>query len=1188
MADFIDRILEGQYKKENGTIEFSCASVEVNAVSGTETEGTFMLYAQEGIVTEGRIYSSDARMECITDSFSGAQDEIGYRFHAGCVDAGQTIKGRFTAVSNQGEYTLPFIVHVVSEVMMSGIGEIRNLFHFVNLAKSDWDEALRIFYSDEFKELFTDNDRQYYAAYCGLSGIPGNSHNMEEFLIEINKKKKIEFIPEQKEIKLINPSENENHTLKISCNGWGYIHLTFETDGDFIRLEHKEASEGNFLGNEYFLEYYIDNARLHEGRNYGEIRIRYCHDLIRIPVTVENGTDRRQVRRAYRAKEEITVHLMQYYQAKRAKKISTKTWLAESGKLVDALEELDPHDIAVQLYKAQLLITEERMNEARWILDRAELVIGEPGTGTPELECYCMYLRSLVEQNEEITRTAAENISAIYTVNSESWRVAFLLMQVSEEFTSSPSRKWLFIGEQLAHGCCSPVIYIEACRLIAKTPTLLTKLEGTELQILRYAALNGMMTRDILLQCELLSRRMRTYSHAALDILEHSYRELPDDELLSVICSQLIAGGCTDRSAFEWYSTAVSQQLRITNLYDYYLMAMPHDRDIEIPRMILMYFSYQSDLEYPLTAFLYAYVWKNRERFPEIFEQYHPRITQFTLDIHEKGRTDENLAYLYCNVVENDQFTEHIAENFTKIMFIREFSTEDEDIRSVYVVCTHLNKTVKTPVTGGKAQIAVYEPSSAVILEDADGMRFTGTVGYTLRELINPVRERIHVSSVVRNDPGLDDFMCYGNSGYMPITADNAGRLRRMIVSSEFNISFMRDYSPKLVKFYYENDRMDDLDTFLAMLTTDMVSGDSIEEIVSYFTKRGMYEKAYEWLQYISPDRVDPRILLRLCSELVKKKPELSDDSMLQQYMMTALKQGKYDDVTLNALISGYSGSIRRMRDIWKAAGSFDVDTVRIDARILTQMLYTGSYIAERWDILREYIGCSGINDRLVKATAAQCSYDYFARERVMDGELFSLIGRYAADGGEIPFVCGLAYVQYYSENPGEIDRNVHDNIVRFLKEQRAEGIVLPCYREFTDYLPFMMEFSDKTIIGYHAKRGSSVRIHYIREQEEGEEGDYTTEDMHEVYDGFFVRTFVLFFGERLQYYISQSEGGREQLTDSGTLSRSDIGTAADNRFNDINNIMIARNLQDYDTVDTLLKEYYRRDYIVSNLFHRK
>jgi hypothetical protein len=495
---------------------------------------------------------------------------------------------------------------------------------------------------------------------------------------------------------------------------------------------------------------------------------------------------------------------------------------------------------------------------------------------------------------------------------------------------------------------------------------------------------------------------------------------------------------------------------------------------------------------------------------------------------------------------------------------------------------------VKTPVTGGKAQIAVYEPSSAVILEDADGMRFTGTVGYTLRELINPVRERIHVSSVVRNDPGLDDFMCYGNSGYMPVTADNAERLRRMIVSSEFNISFMRDYSPKLVKFYYENDRMDDLDTFLAMLTTDMVSGDSIEEIVSYFTKRGMYEKAYEWLQYISPDRVDPRILLRLCSELVKKKPELSDDGMLQQYMMTALKQGKYDDVTLNALISGYSGSIRRMRDIWKAAGSFDVDTVRIDARILTQMLYTGSYIAERWDILREYIESSGINDRLVKATAAQCSYDYFARERVMDGELFSLIGRYAAEGGEIPFVCGLAYVQYYSENPGEIDRTVHDNIVRFLKEQRAEGIVLPCYREFTDYLPFMMEFSDKTIIGYHAKQGSSVRIHYIREQEEGEEGDYTTEDMHEVYDGFFVRTFVLFFGEQLQYYISQSEGGREQLTDSGTLSRSDIGTAADNRFNDINNIMIARNLQDYDTVDTLLREYYRRDYIVSNLFHRK
>lgn len=78
---------------------------------------------------------------------------------------------------------------------------------------------------------------------------------------------------------------------------------------------------------------------------------------------------------------------------------------------------------------------------------------------------------------------------------------------------------------------------------------------------------------------------------------------------------------------------------------------------------------------------------------------------------------------------------------------------------------------------------------------------------------------------------------------------------------------------------------------------------------------------------------------------------------------------------------------------------------------------------------------------------------------------------KYAAIEITLPIVCGLAYVQYYSENLIEIDDAVRENIKRFLVEQHKNGIVLPCYRQFADYLPFMMQYSDKTIIGYHANR---------------------------------------------------------------------------------------------------------------------
>ena len=61
-----------------------------------------------------------------------------------------------------------------------------------------------------------------------------------------------------------------------------------------------------------------------------------------------------------------------------------------------------------------------------------------------------------------------------------------------------------------------------------------------------------------------------------------------------------------DHEAFEWYSKGVERQLRITRLYEYYMMAIYTDEEgrlpCEISRMVLMYFSYQSDLDYEKNA----------------------------------------------------------------------------------------------------------------------------------------------------------------------------------------------------------------------------------------------------------------------------------------------------------------------------------------------------------------------------------------------------------------------------------------------------------------------------------------------------------------------------------------------------------------------------------------------------------
>ena len=139
MKQIIRELLDGNFKYDTGTLNFSCTRIELSVQAGETAEGSFILYGPQGAITEGYIVSSDLRMECLSSSFAGSQDEIFYRFDATGSTAGEEVKGAFHMISNQGESYLPFSVSVNAAPVDSSLGEIKNLFHFTNLAKSNWE-----------------------------------------------------------------------------------------------------------------------------------------------------------------------------------------------------------------------------------------------------------------------------------------------------------------------------------------------------------------------------------------------------------------------------------------------------------------------------------------------------------------------------------------------------------------------------------------------------------------------------------------------------------------------------------------------------------------------------------------------------------------------------------------------------------------------------------------------------------------------------------------------------------------------------------------------------------------------------------------------------------------------------------------------------------------------------------------
>ncbi len=1190
MQGIVDQILDGKFDYESSSLDFSCAKLELAMHKGEVCEGSFLVYSSGEGVTQGFVSATDMRMECVTSEFAGSSEEIFYCFHGEHLEEGDVIKGNFCIVSNQGEYYLPFVITVEHHTPVSSIGNVKNLFHFANLAKSNWLEAVALFYSPEFISVLGGSDRQFYDCYRGLSVYPGNEQNMEEFLVQINKKQRVGFLVRENSIvkELDTAAYGVTETeLNIMKNGWGYTALQVECEGDFLFTEKEFLCDDDFLGNRCTLPVFIDAQLCRDGRNFGRIYIYNSHTSIIIPVTVRVGEESAARRERLQRKREI-VRLMECYQDFRMKKIGSGVWLRETGELVEAMASRDDGDVAARLFQAQLFISGERYNEADWILKHVGDAMENMGGGSDTLYAYYLYLTTLLEREEKYVNEVTSQVEQLYGRDRSNWRIAWLLLYLSEEYNKTAAAKWDFLEKQFKRGCSSPVLYIEGLHLLNSNPTLLRKLDDYALQVLYYGARQDGLIQEVVEQLLYLTGRGRDFSPVLLKLLQRLYEKKRDVRILQEICTLLIRGSRVGQAYFEWYEAGVEAQLRITNLYEYYMMSIDLQTAKELPRIVLMYFSYQSNLDLAHSAFLYWYVVQHRAELGELYESYRPRMEHFVVDQIQKERISRHLAGLYQELLAPAMVDEQTAKSLAKLLFAHRVCVEDLRLKKMIVYQPGNLRESVYPLQDGSTWAPLYGNDCTILFEDAYGNRFVRDVEYTLEKLMIPGRYLRLISGMVRDCPELDIYLNEHERETEMLSAEVQERALRLAGSGQVDGYIRRRLYLKVLQYYYDTDNMCALDSCLEAVPEEEFSQEERAGVLRYMVLRGKNAAAWNWILEFGPAFVEPKILLRLVSERIQSL-EGAEDAALVQAALCAFRQGKYDSCIVRYLAEHAHSTIKELRDIWKAACSFGVDAYRLSERILLQMLFSGAFVGERTAIFEYYVE-RGADSRIEEAFLSRCAYDYFVKEKLTDAIVFREIRKMYVQQETIQRVCKLAFLKYYAENIREVSEELLTVIGEFLQELLVEKIHLNFFRCYAG-MKFPQEFMlrdmmDKTIVEYRAQPGAKVCIHYVIMKEDGESSEYLTEPMREVYGGMCFKEFVLFFGESLQYYITEERNGEEQLTESGNLQKSDIrGNGAEWRYEMLNDILISRTLEDFDTLDSLLDEYCRREYLGENLF---
>ena len=1179
MKEEMEKLLQ---EEKTSFLQISCDVIEQELKQG-KIEGSFTLESVSGKAIKGKVLVADPRVEIQATGFQSEVVKISYYFDGSHMESEEEVSGSFVVLTNFGEYEVPYTFCYPKKNIESSLGEIKNLFHFTNLARSNWQEALKFYFSDSFEVVLQKCGRRNAEIYRALS-VKKQEQYMDEFLHAIHKKSPVTYETKEPRIQLTNVMNVHQEMLEIAKKGWGYTRLNVVVKGDFLSVEKEVLREDDFMGNLCQLPLYIDAGKLHMGKNWGEVILSSPYESYTIPVLVCQNHHHKMASSIEKRRNAkwLNARLTTAYLHFRSKKMAALRFKKESEEILEALQKSDERNPLNKLYGAHLYITQEKYHEAKWLLDRAGKSIQEEEN--PIIYAYYLYLSTLITEDKEYVLGVKDEIEKLYYNNDTTWQIAWLWMYLSKDLHGHAQKKWEFLKEVFKKGCTSPVMYMEAVLLLNYQPTLLMELGEVELRILRFGQKKGMLSEQIKGIVQYLSLKEKDFSHPVYELLTAISKENENPELLQAICSLLIKGNKIGHNYFIWYEKAILAEIKITRLYEYYMMSLDREKKIDIPRMVLMYFSYHTDMNQEYAAYLYRYVYENKEQLEDLYFTYAPGMERFLLKKLYAGQINDDLGYLYERIILPKMMTEDNAKALSKVMFTHKLEKKGKAGEKLVVLHSQMKEEEVYPLGSKNIFVQIYNRDHIIFLQDSMGNRFLMEDESVLTSCANEEVMANYIRAWVQDSYALALYLCDGNSELQNGIHSKEPHLRFLSECEKIRPEDKQEIRAELLDFYFEEEWTEKLDACLEEYMPSSVGKEQQKKLVHYMVVRGLYEKAYDFIRIYGPQDMEPKDLVRIITYMLEEGKGEKED--LLWFLNCAFQKGKYNDIMLQYLIANCEGSSKLLRDIFKAGSNFELDIFALSERLLMQILFTKAYIGDETEIFKSYVA-GGPNTNVEAAFLTYRAVEYMRDDRVISSYLILDIGRVHKRGYQLPVVTNLAYLRYFAENPRE-RREADETVIReFLQETVIEReMMLPFIQEYLN-VPGMESLADKTILSYKTAPKSRVMIHYIKNGEEEQTEGYQKEEMKEVYFGVYVKEFVLFYGEQLQYYITEEQENQEQLTESGILQREENReNGMESRYQMINEMTIAKSLGDYSSTRQMLEEYWKKEFVVDKVFH--
>lgn len=476
------------------------------------------------------------------------------------------------------------------------------------------------------------------------------------------------------------------------------------------------------------------------------------------------------------------------------------------------------------------------------------------------------------------------------------------------------------------------------------------------------------------------------------------------------------------------------------------------------------------------------------------------------------------------------------------------------------------------------AYIRLYGKKARILLEDEQRRRYAVTETCRVEPLFTDEELARACGGFAIENPGLLLHLCGEQEEEMQLTAENLAWYQQAARTSAFSSAYRKTVRQKLLEYYLAHP--DERETEAAVAELEDSAYAKVDRIstIELLVRYGCYSRAFALTDRYGYEKIPVSCLFRLAHAMILEK-EFTEDEELLYLASYVVKQGIYDEIVLCYLRDYFTGSIEDMCSLWDKIRGFQMESDKLEERILTWSVFVRSHPKWEQEMLESYIRQSG-KEHVILAYLTYLAIGYFMDGKPLSDQMFDYLDRAWKQGWELDEICRLAMLKHLSTKPQlseEEEKEAHTLLLAFTKQ----GLRFAFYKDLPEHLTEGFQIGDRMFIEERQRAEAKVTIHYRTNAEE----TWKSEPMRNMYQGIFVKEFLLFYGEKMEYYLTFTNRQGEGKTEVKTVSMTGEPKAGKTRYQLLNQMKAARVAGDSEKAEKAFRKYLQQEALVRNCF---